>query len=179
MRSQKAFVVALCLCTGFAFAQTVDALGAQLNASQDKKQHDKVLELELPALDGTRILRLSSYAGRPTVLNFWGSYCPPCVAEMPMLMTQALNYPNVQFLGVAVDDRLKARSFLQSLKVTYPQMVAPVQSEGIMRRFGDASGALPYTVVLDMSHRVCRSKVGGIDSNWLADTLRNCNPSKT
>lgn len=140
-------------------------------------QHAPALELELPELDGNQFVHLSSYAGRPMVLNFWASYCPPCVAEMPMLMAEAPRYPGVQFLGIAVEERLKARNFLQTLQPSYPQLVAPLQTEGILRRFGNGSGALPYTVVLDAGHRACRTHAGGIDAAWLAQALRACAPA--
>ena len=144
------------------------------HAQQSTNLQSNTMTLELPDIDGTRIFQLSDYAGKPMVLNFWGSFCPPCISEMPMLHKQALRYPGVQFLGIAIDDRLKARGFLQSQQVTYPHLVAPVQSDGIMRRFGNKSGALPYTAILDKSHRLCLSKAGGIDSGWLADALRHC-----
>ncbi len=177
MRALAVMVSALVLCFGLGTANAMDAESTQAKPSPSAQAHDKVLELELAELDGTQILRLADYAGTPMVLNFWGSFCPPCVAEMPMLHQQALNFPGVQFVGIAVDDRLKARAFLQSQTVTYPQLLAPGQSDGIMRRFGDKTGALPYTVVLDDRHRLCASKAGGIDSNWLADSLRRCAPS--
>ena len=177
MRALNVMVSALLLCCGFGSAYAMDTESTEAKSSPSAEAHDKVMDLELAELDGTQFLRLSAYVGKPMVVNFWGSFCPPCVAEMPMLQQQALKYPGVQFLGIAVDDRLKARAFLQSQTVTYPQLLAPGQSDGIMRRFGDKTGALPYTVVLDVRHRLCASKAGGIDSNWLADSLRHCAPS--
>jgi outer membrane receptor for ferrienterochelin and colicins len=177
MRYLNLMVVGLLLNSGLVHAHAPEDPNANLIAPHGNMLQSNVMELELPELEGNRILRLSDYAAKPMVLNFWGSYCPPCVAEMPMLDKQALRYPGVQFLGIAVDDRLKAHGFLQSQQVTYPHIVAPIQSDGIMRRFGDKSGALPYTVILDDKHRMCLSKAGGIDANWLADSLRRCAPS--
>jgi hypothetical protein len=93
---------------------------------------------------------------------------------MPMLLKQALMYPRVQFFGIAVDDRLKARRFLQSLQVTYPQMVAPTQADGIMRRFGNPKGVLPYTVVLSKSHQICQMKSGMVDAAWIQSAVVSC-----
>jgi hypothetical protein len=93
---------------------------------------------------------------------------------MPMLFQQSGHYPAVQFLGVAVDEQFKARGFLQAQKVTYPQAIVPLQTDGIMRRFGNKSGALPYTVVLDRAHHRCRSMTGGISAAWLAQALHTC-----
>ena len=63
------------------------------------------MTLELPRLDGTAFVRLDDHAGRPVLLNFWGSECGPCIVEMPLLFTEALRHPGLQFLGIAVDQR--------------------------------------------------------------------------
>ena len=130
--------------------------------------------LELPELEGGRLLRLSDYPNRPMVLNFWSSDCPPCVAEMPMLFQESKHYPSVQFVGVAVDDHFKARGFLLAQKVSYPQAIIPLQTDGIMRRFGNPSGALPFTVILDSAHQRCQSTTGAVSATWLAQALQRC-----
>ena len=94
------------------------------------------MSLELPRLDGTAFVRLDDFAGRPVLLNFWGSECPPCIAELPLLFAQASRHPGLQFLGIAVDQRAAASRFLAGLQPTYPQVVAPTQPEVLLRRFG-------------------------------------------
>jgi thiol-disulfide isomerase/thioredoxin len=166
--------LAFLVCAGLNAAY---ALGSAANAdgSRDSNRvQAPVIELELPELEGSQMLSLASYINKAIVLNFWGSECPPCVEEMPMLLKQALKYPNVQFLGIAVDDRLKARRFLMSQRVTYPQMVAPTQADGIMRRFGNPKGVLPYTVVLSKSHQICQMKSGMVDAAWIQSAVVSC-----
>jgi len=151
------------------------ALSGSFNrAWADSASADAVQELELPEINGARMLRLSAYVAQPLVLNFWSSDCPPCVAEMPLLEKASARHPNVQFIGIAVDSRLKAQQFLLTQQVNYVQAVAPLQSDGILRRFGNRKGVLPFTVVLDRTHRLCRSKSGGVDADWLDRTLRTC-----
>lgn len=133
-----------------------------------------VLEFELPRLDGTAFMRLADHAGRPVLLNFWGSECPPCVRELPVLFTQAVQHPQVQFLGIAVDQRSAAARFLQRLTPTYPQLLAASQPEVLLRRFGNKTGALPYTVVLDAGHAWCASRLGEVDAAWVSATLQAC-----
>ena len=136
------------------------------------------MELELSDIDGHRFVHLADYAGGAVVVNFWSSDCPPCRAEMPVLALVAQAHQQVQFLGVAVDDRSKARAFLArgvgQSEFHYPQLLAPQDSDGIMRRFGDPQGALPYTVVLYKSHAVCKTHRGAVDALWLAGALRAC-----
>lgn len=132
------------------------------------------MTLELPRLDGTAFVRLDDHAGRPVLLNFWGSECGPCIVEMPMLFDQALRHPGLQFLGIAVDQRAAASRFLASMKPTYPQLIASTQPEVLMRRFGNKTGALPFTVVVDARHVVCASRLGAVDADWIAAAARAC-----
>jgi thiol-disulfide isomerase/thioredoxin len=132
------------------------------------------MALELPMLDGTTFVALDGYAGRPVLLNFWGSDCPPCMAELPVLFAQAPRHPQLQFLGIAVDQRAAAARFLARLQPTYPQLVASTRPEALLRRFGNKAGALPYTVVLDARHEVCASRLGEVDADWITAAAQAC-----
>lgn len=132
------------------------------------------MALDLPKLDGTAFVRLDDYAGRPVLLNFWGSECPPCIAELPTLFAQAQRHPGLQFLGIAVDQRAAATRFLARFQPTYPQLVASTQPEVLMRRFGNKGGALPFTVVVDARHEVCASRLGEVDAAWIAAAAQAC-----
>jgi thiol-disulfide isomerase/thioredoxin len=137
------------------------------------------LAFELPRLDGLAFVRLADYAGRPVLMNFWGSECPPCVHELPMLFAQAERYPAMQFIGIAVDRRASASRFLAQLQPSYPQLLAPTQPEVLMRRFGNKSGALPFTVVVDALHEVCASRLGEVDAAWIAAAVQACGAAQT
>lgn len=130
--------------------------------------------LELRQIDGSGFIRLADFVDRPVLLNFWGSECPPCARELPLLFAQARSHPDLQFLGIAVDSRAEASRFLMHQSPSYPQLVAGPQPEVLMRRFGNRIGALPYTVVLDSGHRICASHLGELDAAWLDAARRSC-----
>jgi thiol-disulfide isomerase/thioredoxin len=132
------------------------------------------VNFDLPKLDGTAFVRLEDYAGRPVLMNFWGSECPPCVAEMPLLFAQAQRYPDIQFLGIAVDQRATATRFLVRMQPTYPQLIAANQPEVLMRRFGNRVGALPYTVMVNREHEICASHLGEVDEKWISAAMKTC-----
>lgn len=132
------------------------------------------LKLQLPMLDGSRFVQLSDFADRVVVLNFWGSECPPCVRELPLLAALSRQHPNVQFLGIATDPRELAKRFVSQFHPDYPQLIAINRPEILMRRLGNSSGGLPYTVVLDANHGLCASHLGEVDQAWLASALSGC-----
>jgi thiol-disulfide isomerase/thioredoxin len=132
----------------------------------------------LPMIDGSAFVRLADFVGRPVVINFWSSACQPCLKEMPVLLAYAKERPDVQFLGVAVDNRASAVRFLAEQPSMYPQLIAVSQPEVLLRRFGDTYAALPHTVVLDATHSVCAIKTGEIDRLWIQAALIACDKPK-
>lgn len=132
------------------------------------------LEFELATLDGARFVKVSDFPDRMVLVNVWGSECPPCVKETPLLNAQSHKYPSVQFLGVGTDDRLMSLRFVDAYRVDYPQLQAPKDPSGLLRRLGDPHGALPFTVLLDKEHRICAQHAGAVDEEWLATAVHVC-----
>lgn len=143
--------------------------GARQNpafAAPGQAAPDAVPELFAAALtapDGTP-RDLSSFKGRVLVVNFWASWCAPCVREMPTLSGLARQYADkgVQFVGIGVDSLKNVQSFLQKVPVDYPIFVSGFGGADIVRRFGDAAGGLPFTVVIDANGTVRSTKLGEI-----------------
>jgi thiol-disulfide isomerase/thioredoxin len=133
------------------------------------------MQFDLPKLDGSALVRLSDVPTGVVVLNFWRSDCPPCVEEMYLLNQQAQQLPAVKFIGIATEEAAKANRFLARYPAGYLQLGAPLASEGLMRRFGNKTGALPYTAVLNPQRQLCQTKTGLLDAQWLAQALSACN----
>ena len=132
------------------------------------------LPLELPRIDGAALVHLDDYAGQPVLLNFWSLDCPPCRAEAPLLRAFAQAHPALVVLGVSVDAPEAAYRFTLLEPMPFAQLRAPRDNGGLMRRFGDPAGALPYTVLLTASHTLCRRHIGALDAAWLEAALAHC-----
>ncbi len=160
------FIAAQCALLIAPYLLSAGLFSSQANAAN--------LTLELPQLDGQAFYRLSDEPGRPLLLNFWDTDCPPCVREMPLLDRYAKANPEVGFIGINVISRSKAKQFLLAHPVAYRQLAGPADPTALLRRFGNPLGALPHTVVLDAAHRLCASKTGEIDAAWLEKVLASC-----
>jgi peroxiredoxin len=91
------------------------------------KQGDAAPPLRLPTLDGA-VVDLASFRGKVVVVNFWATWCPPCVEEMPSLekLHRALGPEGLVVLGVSVDeDEAALRAFAQKVGVTFPTLRDP------------------------------------------------------
>ncbi|RQH01089.1 TlpA family protein disulfide reductase [Paraburkholderia dinghuensis] len=116
---------------------------------------------------------LAHYKGRPIVVNFWASWCGPCVEEMPELSALQREYAKkgIQFIGVGVDSGANIKAFLQKVQVDYPIYVAGFAGADVARAFGNTAGGLPYTVVIDANGNVRATKLGQIKPDELRHTL--------
>jgi peroxiredoxin len=88
----------------------------------------KAPEFTAPALAGAKSLSLGSFRGKVVYLDFWASWCPPCLTSLPVLEELRKEFPQEQFqvLAVNVDqDPAKARAFLERVRVGYPSASDP------------------------------------------------------
>jgi len=133
------------------------------------------LDFELAGEAG--FVRLSALAPQPTLVNFWRSDCAPCVREMPVLAAVARD-GRLRVIAVAVQRPAELQSaperVRQSLRAPIQLLYAPSEPRGLLSRFGDRSGALPYTVLLDPMRRLCSAKSGEIDRAWIEAELARC-----
>jgi peroxiredoxin len=130
-------------------------------------------DITATSLTGTTI-KLSSYRGTILVLNFWGSWCPPCRAEAPALEVAYQQYHphGVDFLGDDVQDTpANALSFIHSEGIGYPSINDPGYS--VVQQFSQAAlvSYAPTTVVIDKTGHVVGMVVGRISTGELATLL--------
>ncbi|MEI2415200.1 TlpA disulfide reductase family protein [Orrella sp. JC864] len=143
------------------------AQGQQGAAQADAGQF---MQLALPDVAGRQV-PLSSFAGQPMLVNFWATWCPPCVKEMPDLEALQKKFPQVRFVGIGIDTAENIRAFTEKVQVSYPLLVAGHQGIDIVRSLGNSAGGLPFTVVFDADGRVNRRILGQVKPDDLARTL--------
>ena len=110
------------------------------------------------------VVSLQSMAGKPLLLNFWATWCPPCVDELPMLndFYRQQSPAGWQVLGLAIDQPSAVRKFLQRIPLEFPVGLAGLGGTDLGRSLGNLTGGLPFTVVLGASGRVLHRKMGQV-----------------
>ncbi|MBX3586471.1 MAG: TlpA family protein disulfide reductase [Ramlibacter sp.] len=119
-------------------------------------------------------LAMQSLQGRPLLINFWATWCPPCVEELPLLdrFYRANSAKGWQVLGLAIDQPTAVRSFLQKTPVSFPVGLAGLTGTDLGRSLGNLTGALPFTVVLDARGQVAQRKMGKVSPEDLQQWLQ-------
>ncbi|TLS53055.1 redoxin domain-containing protein [Paenibacillus antri] len=132
---------------------------------------DPVAPFELEALGGGMV-GTETYKGRPMVVNFWGTFCPPCVEETPALQRMYEKYEDqgVVILGVNLGEKpaVRIEQFVDRFGVTYPVLLDP--DLDVRDRYGVRS--YPTTFFVDASGVVREVKVGGMTEGYIEAGIR-------
>ena len=124
------------------------------------------MEFETP---GSTKLALRTFAGRPLLLNFWATWCPPCIEEFPLLdaFYQQNSRNGWQVVGLAVDQASAVEKFLRQYPVQFSIALAGVQGIELSRTLGNLAGGLPFTIVFDANSQPVQRKMGRLASQDL------------
>ncbi|MEX0959141.1 MAG: TlpA disulfide reductase family protein [Burkholderiales bacterium] len=108
--------------------------------------------------------RLEEWAGKVLVVNFWATWCPPCLEEIPIFigMQERLGDRGLQFVGIAIDDLERVRVFVDRQGLNYPTLVGQADAMALSDLAGNARGGLPYTLVFDRSGEILSRHYGAL-----------------
>jgi thiol-disulfide isomerase/thioredoxin len=101
---------------------------------------------------------LAQWRGKMLLVNFWATWCPPCVQEMPELsaLQKQARGAGLQVIGIGIDTPSAIAEFSQKLPVSYPLYVGGMGATDISRQLGNQSAALPYTVLIDSAGHIVK-----------------------
>lgn len=121
-------------------------------------------EFDTPAGES---LSMKSLQGRPLVINFWATWCTPCIEEMPLIdaFFRENESKGWQVLGLAIDQPSRVRQFLTQFPVNYKIGLAGLNGTELGKLLGNDVGGLPFTVVLNADGKLILSKLGKLTAN--------------
>ena len=148
-------------------------VGAAWWSSSAQTSAPDIWGLRFPKPGGGEIA-LSERRGAPLLINFWATWCPPCVEEMPLLarFQKAHRADGWRILGLAVDKEKPVQEFVTSKGIDFAIALAGNEGLALSRSLGNSAGGLPFSIALGRDGTVLARKLGALNEAMLADWAR-------
>lgn len=133
---------------------------ARLSAETERAA-DALWAMQFERPDGSRLV-MANFRGKPIVINFWATWCVPCIRELPALQRFAREHAEQgwQVIALAVDQPVPVLEFVARFKLDLPVALAGIDGLEWQRAMGNTTGGLPFSVVLDAHGRVRQRRLG-------------------
>lgn len=133
---------------------------------------DRLPQFRLSDLDGQEVAS-SRWAGKVLVLNFWTTWCPPCLRELPLFDELQRTYADagLQVVGIAIDEKEDVERFLAEHPVDFPILLGDMDTIELSRRLGNQRQGLPFTMIFDPHGKRVHGQAGEITRTTLIEHL--------
>ena len=151
------------------------ALQNYLAESDTGSTSERVIRPEFAMLDlDGKQHNISDWDGQVILLNFWATWCPPCLEEIPAFIELQETYAEqgLQILGVAVDDEPAVRAFADGMGFNYPVLPGETDAIALSQRYGNKIGVLPYTVFINRNREISHVIQGELSKKRAENILK-------
>jgi peroxiredoxin len=146
-------------------------LSSPLDKTKQESQNP-LPDFSLPDLSGKQH-SIKEWHGRVLVINFWATWCPPCLKEMPefQAMQNEFSDKGLQFIGIALDDADPVKEYITSKKITYPILLGEEQGTKLAHDLGNIVNTVPFTVIVNKKGLVVKSHMGELSRGQLLEIV--------
>lgn len=133
----------------------------------------KLLDTQLPDLSD-QPQQLKKWQGKILIINFWATWCPPCLSEIPEFIDIQALYAdkNVQFVGIAVDEKQAVLDYNALTKINYPVLIAGDAGIEISKAWGNAISSVPFTVIVNPQGQIIHRQLGELSQKQLLNLIQ-------
>ena len=130
-------------------------------------------DFSLPDLSG-KPRSIKEWQGKVLVINFWATWCPPCLKEMPAFaaMQEEFSGQGLQFIGIAIDEAESVKAFIDKNKVSYPILIGETEGAKLAHSMGNLFNTVPFTVIVNKQDQIVKAHMGELSREQLLEILK-------
>lgn len=147
--------------------------GYRYSSLQENEQQTTQIRPEFAMADiNGQIRNIKEWDGKIILLNFWATWCPPCLHEIPGFIELQEQYGSqgFQIIGVAVDNEDAVREFVNEMNINYPVMASEIEAIKLSNLYGNSMNGLPFSVIINREGEIS-SKITGVLSKIRAEEI--------
>jgi len=120
------------------------------------------------------VRNIKDWDGQVVLLNFWATWCPPCLEEIPgfIEVQQDMENRGFQIIGVAVDNEENIRAFADEMAMNYPILAGEMEAIELAQKYGNNIGALPFSAIIDKNGKITHTIMGELSKDRLISILK-------
>lgn len=130
------------------------------------------LEFSLPDLQG-RQRAISEWQGKILIINFWATWCPPCLKEIPEFISlqNEFNDKGLQFVGIAVEDKEAIEQYLKTIAINYPILVGGDEAITLSRQLGNIISTVPFSIIVNKQGQIIHRHPGELSRERIIEII--------
>ena len=152
----------------------ISALFAWLQSQKTPQMQQPIplMEFSLADISGN-IHSISEWQGKILIINFWATWCPPCLKEIPEFIELQSEYAeqNVQFIGIAIDKPHLVDDYLSFIDINYPILIAETEGGRLSHKLGNTFDAIPYTIIVNQQSQIIFRHPGELSKQKLHELI--------
>ncbi|MEQ1530248.1 MAG: TlpA disulfide reductase family protein [Methylococcales bacterium] len=134
-------------------------------APADSTTVNTLPNFNLPDISG-RQHSISEWQGKLLIINFWATWCPPCLKEIPEFIKLQNQHAaqGLQFIGIAIDDNFAVADFIKTTPINYPNLIGQEEGISLAEQLGNVAGVLPFTVIVNQQGQIIYRQPGELST---------------
>ncbi|PPK77670.1 thiol-disulfide isomerase/thioredoxin [Methylobacter tundripaludum] len=153
-------------------ALSLGVTARHLFSSAEKPGVSALPGFTLPDLSGQQ-RNIAEWQGKVLVINFWATWCPPCLKEIPGFVALQEQYADqgVQFIGIALEDKEPVAKYLSATAINYPILLGGDNGVTLAHQLGNSVDAVPYTLIVDRQGQIISRHPGEFSKEQILEII--------